>query len=97
MRTQEVDTGRLQCPWQWVQCGCYFLNTPSVYLGGINLNFSYAGDVLPHDEGARKSWKMRAGDLAVAEWCWSCNKPNTWELGKVWWDPFQIFEKEVSW
>jgi hypothetical protein len=98
VRTREVDTLRLVCPWQWMKCGWDFRNRPKgKYLGTVNTNWSGEGECLPHDETLYIRWKTRAGDVAVAEWNWTFTFPASKYLKGLWWDPFIMFEKEVTW
>jgi hypothetical protein len=56
-----------------------------------------AGYCMPRDEDSHMWWKSHAGDVAVAEWNWTYEFPNSRYLKNLWWDPFIMFEKEVTW
>jgi len=96
IRTREVDTYRMVCPWQWTKCGADNNRHNGKYLGGVNLNFGL-GSSLPFDEQLHIRWRDRAADIAIAEWNWGLAYPASQYLKNIWWDPFIIFEKEVSW
>ena len=52
---------------------------------------------LPHEDDHNVSWKQHAGDIAVAEWAWTSSYPNMPYLRRLWFKPFIMFEKEVTW
>ncbi len=52
---------------------------------------------MPRDDDTHMWWKSHAGDVAVAEWNWTYGFPNSRYLKHLWWDPFMIYEKEVTW
>lgn len=52
---------------------------------------------MPRDDNIHIRWKTHAGDVAVAEWNWTLNFPASRYLKNLWWDPFIMFEKEVTW
>ena len=100
VRTREVDTLRLLNPYQWIKCGRDFrLPQPGKgkYLGGVDYNWTGSGEFLPHDDNIHIRWKTQAGGVAMAEWNWTYGFPNSRYLKHLWWDPFMIFEKEVTW
>jgi hypothetical protein len=87
------------CPHQWTESGKHFLipaQGKGNYKGSINLNWSYDGDCLPHEDTTGR-WKTRAADVAVASWCWNSAFPASDKLKDIWFEPFLIFEKEVIW
>jgi len=63
-------------------------------MGGVNLMVSSG---MPRDEDAHIWWKFCAGDVAVAEWNWTYELPRSQYLKNLWWDPFIMMEKEVTW
>jgi hypothetical protein len=97
VRTREVDTLRLLNPYQWIKCGRDFKNRPNgKYLGSVNL-YSGVHNCMPGAEDSHMWWKSHAGGVAMAEWNWTYGFPNSRYLKNLWWDPFMIFEKEVTW
>ena len=52
---------------------------------------------MPRDDNIHIRWKSHAGDVAVAEWNWTFSFPKSQYLKNLWWDPFIMFEKEVTW
>ena len=91
-----MDTFRLTCPYQWNYAGTAFVKpvNPGHYLGTTNK----AGPVwLPHDENLRFRWKRLAGTISVAEWAWTFNFPRSFFLSNLWFKPFMMLEKEVTW
>ena len=94
----EFDTLRLINPWQWIKCARDFKDLPSgKYLGAVNYNWSGEGASLPHEDDIHARWKFQAGTVGVAEWNWTYSFPNSRYLKDLWFDPFIIFEKEVTW
>ena len=67
---------------------------PGRYLGSANWS---SGARLPHDDDARVWWKRLAGTVGAAEWGWSPGFPTTSFLRYLWFDPFIMLEKEVTW
>lgn len=64
------------------------------YLGTTNK----AGAVwMPRDEGHYYRWKRLVGTIGVGEWGWSPGFPTTSFLRYLWFDPFMMLEKEVTW
>jgi|GEM_PF-1247820 len=99
LRTRELDTLRMVCPKQWITCGQDFAHvTPEkgTYVGGIN--YAWAGGIcLPHEDNLRIKWKYQVGTIAAAEWNWTCKFPPRPLLMDVWFKPFMMLEKEVTW
>ena len=98
IRTREVDTYRLTCPQQWNYAGMWFVKpeNPGRYLGTAN----WTGVCLPHDDNDDKPrvlWKRLAGAIGAAEWAWTPGFPPTTFLRYLWFDPFMMLEKEVTW
>jgi hypothetical protein len=60
-------------------------------------DWSPEGECLPNDESRHIRWKYQTGSIAVAEWNWSFSLPKSYYLKNLWWDPFMILEKEVTW
>jgi hypothetical protein len=98
VRTREVDTLRLVNPWQWIKCDWDFRNIPKGdYLGAVNFSWSGQGECIPHNDDIHVRWKSQAGTAAVAEWNWTFWYPREQYLKDLWWDPFMMLEREVTW
>ena len=92
-----MDTLRLINPWQWIKCGRDFKDRPKgKYLGSFNFG-SGVSNCMPRDDNIHIRWKTHAGDAAVAEWNWTFKFPRTSFLRNLWFKPFMMLEKEVTW
>ncbi|MCP4231030.1 MAG: hypothetical protein GY771_12905 [bacterium] len=98
VRTREVDTLRLGCPRQWMDCGLKFEQAMAItygtYLGAVlNLTRGLPFDDRPFVVG----WKSNADAIGIADYNWSPRFPRTPYLKYLWWDPYVTCLKEVTW
>jgi len=94
MRTQEVDTGRLIHAYEWRLSGNHCPN-PSKYKGGIWQTWRERG--LPFDDTTNSYWQLKAALIGVAAWNWNYQFPNSPDLTNLYFDPFLMLRKEVTW
>jgi hypothetical protein len=69
-------------PWQWFVCARELEKGEESY---------------DPDDGAYVAWKHLVGTVGVAEWGWTPKFPTTSFLRYLWFDPFMMLEKEVTW
>jgi hypothetical protein len=128
LRAKYIDTYRLGNVWQWqyiIDKYDYLKSDPDreTALGIIPYNasrFAFCGQ--PKDgvqdwdfnkrHGIHTDVNARAADAAVAEWCWSLNKPRKWynpmalydveiydtpKVENLWYCPYYIHQQEKTW
>ena len=67
---------------------------PGRYLGTTNK----AGVAwLPYDDDAYVAWKRLVGAVGVAEWGWTPKFPAKPYLKDLWFKPYMMCVKEVTW
>jgi hypothetical protein len=122
LRAKYIDTYRLGNVWQWQ----YILDKydylkpdadRETALGIVTYNpsrFVFYGEpgTFAFRQGCHRYLNGRAADAAVAEWCWSLNKPRVWDkpvsmadegiydtpkLENLWYCPYYIHQREKTW
>jgi hypothetical protein len=122
LRAKYVDTYRLGNVWQWqyiLDKYDYLESDPDreTALGIVTYNpsrFVFYGEpgTFAFRQGCHRYLNGRAADAAIAEWCWSLNKPRVWDkpvsmadegiydtpkLENLWYCPYYIHQREKTW
>jgi hypothetical protein len=81
-------------PHEWIRSGNQFISLGK-YKGGAYQQWLDTG--LPFDDGLNTRWKMKTGLIGMAAWNWNASYPANPYIRDMYFDPFIMLHKEVTW
>jgi hypothetical protein len=81
-------------PHEWIRSSNQFISLGK-YRGGAFQTWRDVG--LPFDDGQNTWWKLKVGLIGMAAWNWNAAYPDSPYLRKMYFEPFMMLRKEVTW